>query len=418
MRYRIKKSEVRYEKKERKPYRRAGADSPRRFRGGGADEIDMETLFELYKLDGATEVPKKRKKSAAAKAVISVFSAIRRALRSVCGAISRKIKLFVRKRRARREKTWVIPTLAGAFAGILVVSALSAFAVLYKLMISDYFGRYEKVSVPYMVGESLESAKAMLDEKYFNVSVSFEYSGTVPEGEVISQSPSANVERKIYKSGSLPTVSLVVSRGKETFIMTDYVGTRARDAALELKNMGIAIEIDESYSDEFAAGEVISSMPAGNESVAVDEVVTLRVSLGKKKYFASVPSLIGLTESRATSRISSSGLKVGSVSYRASGVPAGLVIGQSVEPYSSAEYGTRISLEISAGETFYEKVVPSLYGMTLDAAKSALADYGLIAGDIYAVNSSEPEGTVISQSPPAGSDITSSVVSVDIYVSS
>ena len=72
---------------------------------------------------------------------------------------------------------------------------------------------------------------------------------------------------------------------------------------------------------------------------------------------------------------------------------------------------------VSAGETFYEKRVPNLYGLTLEKAKRVLADYGLVLGEVYAARSSEPQGTVIAQSPAPDSDITPSVVTVDLYVS-
>ena len=50
--YRFKPSERKYEIREKKPYRRAGADSPRRLYGYRRDEIDLSVLFELSKLEG------------------------------------------------------------------------------------------------------------------------------------------------------------------------------------------------------------------------------------------------------------------------------------------------------------------------------------------------------------------------------
>lgn len=401
MRYRIKSKEIRESKTERGLCKRASANSPKRLFGYRYDEIDLSALFE-----------EKKKRS---KARIGAFEALKSRFLTAVAAFRKRAFRIIEKRRKRREKRWVIPTLAGALAGILVVCGVSAFAALYKVVISDYFGRYEEVAVPVLVGKSYDVARDKIDEKYFNVMVSFEYSGSVPRGEVISQSPIGGVKRKIYRGGSLPTLSFVVSRGKESFVMSDFVGRRARDAELELKNMGATVTIVENYSDE-AAGTVISSIPSADESFYIDDVVTLKVSLGKKRYFASVPSLIGQSESRAISLISSSGLKLGSVSYRTSSIPKGTVISQSVEPYSSAEYGTRISLEVSAGREVRERTMPSLYGMTLEEAKDKISSLGLVLGDIYAVESSEPKGSIVSQSPAADSDI-SREIKVDLYVS-
>ena len=62
--------------------------------------------------------------------------------------------------------------------------------------------------------------------------------------------------------------------------------------------------------------------------------------------------------------------------------------------------------------------MPSLYGLTLDEARERLADCGLVLGNVYAAPSYEKKGTVVAQSPSAGSVISSALVSVDVYVGS
>ncbi len=421
--YRIRRSSKKHKAREIKTLRRAGKDSPRRLYGYRLDEIDLSTLFELRKLERAKRAPKKKIRIATKVRGVfrSVSSAARRLLdiaRSGFFRLAHKIEKLLDARKRKKDKPWVLPALSGALVGVLVVSSLSAFAVLYKLFISNFFGRYESVSVPQMIGKQYESARASLDEEYFNIRVSFEYSNDVPFGVVMAQSPAPLATRKIYASGELPTLAIVVSRGKQMLTMSDYVGKSGRDARLELKNNGITVKVSESYSDTLPRGTVISTSPAAGESFAVDETVELSVSLGKKIYYASVPNVIGLTENRAAALISAAGLHTGSVSYKTSSSKAGTVISQDKEPYSSVQYGSSLSLVISAGEAFYEKKMPSLYGLTLDEARARLAEYGLIVGDIYAVDSSEPSGRVISQSPPADSDITTSTIRVDLYVSS
>ena len=50
--YRFKPSDKKHEEREKKPYRRAGADSPRRLYGYRGDEVDLSALFEMRKLRG------------------------------------------------------------------------------------------------------------------------------------------------------------------------------------------------------------------------------------------------------------------------------------------------------------------------------------------------------------------------------
>ncbi len=401
--FKIKKKETR--KTHKKRYVRASIKSPLRLYGNGAEGIDLDNLFEPRRLESG-EAKKKEP--------------------SFCSRVSLKIKRFFvlivsfikrkfRERRKKTEKPWIVPALAGALSAALLVSGISAFAVLYKLFISDYFGRYEKAIVPDAVGAHVDSIRDSLDS--FNVSVSYEYSESVPYGVVISQTPAPSVERKIYASGSLPTVNLLVSLGRERRIMSDYVGKSARDVTLELRNMGISVVSHSEYSDSVPSGCVIETAPAPNEEFFVKDAVTLTVSLGKKQVKASVPSVVGLTEYRATRLIEAAGLRVGSISYRNSSTAAGTVISQTPKAYSGVVFGAEVSLVVSAGEKFYEKRVPNLYGLTLDKAKRVLSDYGLVLGEVYAAKSSEPQGTVIAQTPLPDSDITPSVVTVDLYVS-
>ena len=69
--YRIRPSEKEHPIREKKPYRRAGADSVRRLYGYRADAIDIESLFELAKLTGTV-----KKKSGIGEKAKKVFQVI------------------------------------------------------------------------------------------------------------------------------------------------------------------------------------------------------------------------------------------------------------------------------------------------------------------------------------------------------
>ncbi len=428
--YRFRPSEKKHTQREKKPYQRAGYNSPRRLYGYRYDAVDIEMLFELAKLEGAVNKKVKRRRKGALKskilrlaaslkgAILTAYSYVARSVRVSYGYISEKIGRAIEKRRARKKLPSVTPTLAGSLVAAMLVLSLSAFAVLYKLLLSEYFGFYRTITVPDMVGRDYSSARAELDEDDYNITVSFEYSDKTPSGMVISQYPSGGVDRKIFSGGELCSLKIVVSRGEETLVMGDYVGKRARDARLELKNAGALVTVIEEYSDEYQKGDVISTSPAVGESFALGNSVVLRVSQGKRVILSRVPNVCGLDESDAVSRILTSGFVVGKISYQNSSERAGKVISQSVAAGERREKGGTISFVVSAGAAFNEKTVPSLYGLSIAEAKERLAEYGLVVGNIYAVESNEVSGTVISQSPAAGSPISSSVITVDMYVSS
>ena len=337
---------------------------------------------------------------------------------TLADTVSRKIEDIRRKRELKPHFPSLLPSVCGALCAVIAIAAISAVAVVYQLFIKDYFGRYELRAVPDFVGSSYPDSSVFSESEYCNLSISYEYSDELSEGQVISQTPSAGVERRVYPDRSLCNVAIVVSLGKRTFTMNDYSEASLRDAVLELKNECVKFSVVESYSDTVEAGKIISTSPAVGEIFAADQTVTLNVSLGAQTVYVTVPNLFGLTEQRAEATLISSGLKVGSITYLSSDLPEGTVISQSASAYSVAEEGSAVSFSVSAGNRYNQKTVPDLFGLTVDEAKAKLAEYGLVCGKIYDVGNGAPTGTVISQSPLPGTPINSGIVSVDIYVSS
>ena len=436
--YRIRPSEKKHEQRERKPYRRAGADSVRRLYGYRGDAIDMEALFELAKLEGRVKEKRsvdlsgisRRIKRAAERISVGAkktiqgagifFRAVYKAARRTFLAARRLAQKVAEKRRAKKRGPSNIYILAGAACGILLVGAISGYAVLYKLLLRDHFGSFKRVTVPDTVGMSYDDVREYFAraEDMYDVTVDFEHSKSVPYGTVISQTPSGGTERKIYSGGSSCTMNIIVSLGKETAKMKDYSNASARDAELELRNGAYSVVVVEDFSDTVESGKVISTSPKANEPIEAGGLAVLYVSTGKKTELLRVPDVCGLNENTAAERIAAAGFAVGRVTYVASSKKAGTVIAQDVEPKSSLERGAEISFTVSAGQAFENKTMPSLYGLTLSEAREMLAQYGLVCGNVYAVESKERSGTVIAQSLPAGSGLSGTSVSVDLYVSS
>ena len=66
----------------------------------------------------------------------------------------------------------------------------------------------------------------------------------------------------------------------------------------------------------------------------------------------------------------------------------------------------------------YRMYPDAKYPDFVEDAAEALETVGLVIGNIYAVSSGAPKGTVISQSVAPSTPINSNITSVDIYVSS
>ncbi|MBP3388875.1 MAG: PASTA domain-containing protein, partial [Clostridia bacterium] len=129
----------------------------------------------------------------------------------------------------------------------------------------------------------------------------------------------------------------------------------------------------------------------------------------------SMPNLCGLSESEAISRIRSLGFEVGEIKYAPSSSSAGTVTEQSVAPYTSLELGASVSITVSSGDSHTQRLVPDLYGLTLDEAVSRLGECGLVLGNVYYIGSTAPDdisARVVSQSPESSSAISSSAMGV------
>lgn len=312
----------------------------------------------------------------------------------------------------RHDKKW-LAFLSGALCGTAIVTLTSAVAVLL-ILFGTFLMPHKKITVPSLVGQTYSTDS--IDDR-FEVEVTYKNSDTHTAGTVISQTPSAGTVRKYYSADDKCKLSLTVSTGKHYYTVTELTGLDARDAILTLRNEGVLINTVYEYS-EAPQGTVISTSPAAGYAVYDGEPVVLRISLGKQKLSVSVPNLYSLTEAQASELLAQKGLKLGEISYAVSSQPSGVIIAQQYAPYSKVEIDTAVNVTVSIGNEYEQRTVPDLYGLTVDEARARLAEYGLVLGGIYTVASGAPKGTVVAQTPIEGTPLTSSITSVDIFISS
>jgi beta-lactam-binding protein with PASTA domain len=171
------------------------------------------------------------------------------------------------------------------------------------------------------------------------------------------------------------------------------------DSAITDANLSVGTISDE-YSDAVPLGLVISQNPTSGIMVPIWSTVDFAVSLGQP----SVPGVIGMTESNASSAIVDAGLVVGSVTYEYSDtVPVGVVISQNPAGGTTALVGSPVDFAVSLGVPV---TVPNVVNMTEADANSTIAGFGLVVGTVTYVDSdSVPAGLVISQDPGSGSTV-------------
>ncbi len=135
--------------------------------------------------------------------------------------------------------------------------------------------KYQKV--PSVEGASQANATAAINGKNLEIKVNEDYSSTVAEGYVISQSPEAGTE---VEEGS--TVTVIVSKGKQTVTLTSVVGKSESEAIEEIKELDLKVNSSKDYSDSIPVDHVISQNPAAGDEVMPGSTVQIVVSLGPK----------------------------------------------------------------------------------------------------------------------------------------
>ena len=161
-----------------------------------------------------------------------------------------------------------------------------------------------KVPVPDVTGMTRPEAKAALEEENLELgAVSSEYSDTVAEGDVISQSPEAG-ER--IQPGS--TVDIVVSDGPEPTVVPGVVGQDEDTAVAELEELGLVASVQEGTSNEVDEGIVFDQDPDEGAEVPDGTTVTIFVSTGPET--VTIPDVTGQSTSEARAQLEELGLSV------------------------------------------------------------------------------------------------------------
>ena len=200
------------------------------------------------------------------------------------------------------------------------------------------------VQIPDVVGmEQTEAQKTIEDAKLKYEKKSEEYNKDVPAGYIISQDPGYMPNYNV-KEGS--TISVVVSLGQNLVKVPKVTGLTQDDATKQLEDLGLVVNVEETYSSKVEAGYVIEQSVKENEEIDAGELITIKVSKGTEK--VTVPDLTGKTESEAKTAIKDAGLKLKTVVTTEDTTKAdGVVVKQSLEAGTEVEKNATITITIN-----------------------------------------------------------------------
>ncbi len=169
-------------------------------------------------------------------------------------------------------------------------------------------------------------------------------STTVPEGVVISQGTVKGT--KVAKN---TTITLSISTGQSVSSVPNVVGSDQIDASEVLEAAGFKVSVRTANSDTVEAGKVISQSPAGLTEASPGTTVVITVSIGKPEAkTATVPNVLGKSESDARQALDAAGLQV-EVSYNPNVEAFRGVFSQSIAAGETVEIGKVIIISIGTG---------------------------------------------------------------------
>ena len=199
------------------------------------------------------------------------------------------------------------------------------------------------IAIPNVAGQTVAEAKETLKKANFEIGEEkSEASEKVEEGRIIRTDPGAGTTRK---EGS--KINLIVSSGKQSFQLSNYIGRKSTDVIAELKQKKVPenlIKIEEEESSESEAGTVLRQSPAAGTTYDLSKASTITLTVAKKVTSVAMPSYTGSSlEFTKNNLVQIVGIKEANIEVvEVSTAPAGTAEGTVVE--QSPKAGDKVDL--------------------------------------------------------------------------
>jgi stk1 len=165
------------------------------------------------------------------------------------------------------------------------------------------------VEIPKVAGQTVAEAKENLKKANFEIGEEkSEASDTVEEGRVIRTDPDAGSARK---EGT--KVNLIVSSGKQSFMIGDYIGRKSTDVIAELKENKVPenlIKIEEEETSEWEPGVIFKQSLSKGTTYDLTKATPIVLTVAKKKKVTTInmPNYVGYSLEFAKNNLKSLGI--------------------------------------------------------------------------------------------------------------
>jgi beta-lactam-binding protein with PASTA domain len=200
----------------------------------------------------------------------------------------------------------------------------------------------------------------------------------------------------------------VTTNHGDTITVPKLIGMNSKELDSYLKEQHLRYQINDS---SFAVGvkpyTVLTQHPFDGSKVKKNRKIYITIASANPPK-VKMPRLIDGSLRSAESTLKSFDLAVGTIKNVPSPFP-NLVLdqqlnGKTIQPGTYLPKGTKIDLTVGNGADNEEVEVPDVTGLSLEEARTKLAEGGLAIGSVRPdPSSSQPSGTVIKQNPSGNS---------------
>lgn len=231
-----------------------------------------------------------------------------------------------------------------------IILALICAIPVSQLILSaiDNFTSDKEVTVPDLVGMTVEEATDALNELNLEIKIGDQISSTeYEEGQILSQEPKAEMT---VKEGFPVTVDVSKGKAREGTI-PNVVNKTAQDAKFVLESYGYEQGGVSTENSDMPKDVVIRQTPDAGTEAEPGTKVSLVVSLGRAVEQVPMPNVMGLDIDTAKAELEKAGLSIGAVGQEMStAYPINTVMWQQYEPGTMVDKDSGVNLKLSTGD--------------------------------------------------------------------
>ncbi|HYD09052.1 MAG TPA: PASTA domain-containing protein, partial [Acidimicrobiales bacterium] len=288
---------------------------------------------------------------------------------------------------------------SAVFVVVLVILLLVLAGLIFLLArtvgIGDDGGA-DQVAVPDVIGRTQPEALTILEGEGFTVKTETGENDQAEENTVFDQNPDPGAK---VDEGS--EVVITVASSAAPIEVPNLIGQMDVDADSQLRAIELFAEFEREDDPEVPAGTVIEQDPAAGETLPPGSAVRLTVSNGPGT--EEVPDVVGMTANEAANVLGRAGFSVTEQTEESDREPNTVI---RTEPPAGSQHDRSqpVVVVVSSGQTV--ATVPDVTGMTQADAETRLSGEGFsnVSADTTSSCDADDEGTVIEQSPAAGSE--------------